>query len=231
MDTKSLIQLRKDVESLYSLVAALPILVRQGGTKTAMASLQKVVDDTRFMSDRIDSISHHIPKRSVPIPGLFGWSDHPSAVQGASSLRFEMVILLKALSKTERDWLEHGFTDEYKMLAGIAVEELNEILRRQDAINPPPTDGPVSQHLWIHEGQEIACKLTPKAFKLATLIWNSPKRSASFDTIFKDVFDDQLVEVSNLRSHVSDFNRELREKTGISMSVSQPLRTCSFNRV
>jgi len=230
MDTKSLIQLRKDVESLYMGVAVLPVLVKRGSTKTAMESLQHVVDTTQSMSDRIDSISHHIPKRNVPIPGIFGWSDHPSAVQGAVSLRFQMVVMLKAMGKAEKNWLSHGFTEEYNLLAGIAVEEINEVLRRLDAKSPPPTDGPVSQHVWIHEGQEIACKLTPKAFKLARLVWNSPAQCASFDAISESVFDDNLWEVETLRSHQSDFNSQLKDKIGISMSVSAPLQTCSFRR-
>lgn len=120
--------LRQNADAIYTTVAALPVIAKSS-REQASIMLRATLDETAEIKALFDRVRHRIPKRDVPFPGIFGWEECGSALEGACSLRFQISMLIRADDDSTGEWMDHPYGWDFQLLAKIATDEADELLR------------------------------------------------------------------------------------------------------
>lgn len=116
---------------------------------------------------------------------------------------------LAAMSREEKElWQSRHLVNQpleaFLSLSLDAAIELTENVPEQPVATAidAEREGPTEPNNWIDgSGKKIETFLPPKAYMLLKTVWGGTNKTASFDLIYKEVFDDALTEVSSILNH------------------------------
>jgi len=92
-------------------------------------------------------------------------------------------------------------------------------------------EGPTEPNNWIDgSGKKIETFLPPKAYMLLKTVWGGTNKTASFDLIYKDVFDDALTEVSSILDH-QKLVRKFLQPLDYTMKTDSTQRHCFIKSI
>lgn len=99
----------------------------------------------------------------------------------------------------------------------------------------PEADGPISRKEWMHKGDPVPCRLPPRAYRLAKLLYSSRWRRAEFKEIrlmvFGDELDDsKLTDTRNIRDAASALSKAI-EDFGLKVRTCKTTECCYLEEI
>jgi hypothetical protein len=196
------------------------------------------------ITDDIERMSSMLIAEGLPDPREVGWPVLALMV-GCDRDAFMEDIYESAIAWISRRKIESAIVnlnelaDERELAADTAKNLLfrtnQSDSEQQDSPKNSPTnanedpDGPIEPNHWVINGVKHEANLPPTAFKLAKYVWESRNHCASFNDISEHVFEDALIEASNIQDHQKHVNKFLTVYA-MKMSTSSRRRTTSIQR-
>jgi hypothetical protein len=126
--------LRANADAIYTTIAALPVIAKNS-RQQALKILQATLNETAEIKVFFDRVRHLIVKHEVPVPGIFDWEKCGSALEGACSLHLQVRMLVQADDGSGAEWMAHPYGWDFQLLAKIAREEADELLREEKPLD------------------------------------------------------------------------------------------------